>query len=87
MNNLQQFQCVERHILKVSRISLSQTFVKYLRQRISQYLNSSPEPRVWQSKTPQGKVIWHIYHPKTSQTGHFTSEQEARIWIKEQSYY
>lgn len=87
MNDSQSSQYLDRTNLTVSFVLVFKTFLKYLIQRISQYLNSSLEPRVWQSKTRQGEVIWHIYHPKTSQTAHFTSEQEALLWIKEQYYY
>ncbi|EAW36895.1 hypothetical protein [Lyngbya sp. PCC 8106] len=64
---------------------ISQTFSRFF-QKIIRFLANNSEPRIWQTKTRKGDLIWHIYDPKTGQSEHFSSEQDVRIWIEKQYY-
>jgi len=64
---------------------LSQTFSQIF-QQIIHFLTNNSEPRIWQTQTRKGDLIWHIYDPKTGQSEQFTCEQDVRIWIEKQYY-
>ncbi len=51
-----------------------------------QFLTGGGEPKIWQTLTQNGEMIWNVYDPKTRKTEQFMNEEDVRIWI-EQRYY
>ena len=76
-----------------SRITTSPNFRKpqlsaklsTLWQGILTYLNSSSEPRVWQTHEA-GEVAWSAYDPTTRASIDRVSAQELRVWLEERHY-
>ncbi len=76
-----------------SRITTSQSFRKpqlstklsALWQGIATYLNSSSEPRVWQTHEA-GEMAWSAYDPITRTSIEQVSAQELRVWLEERHY-
>ncbi|WP_413160291.1 hypothetical protein ACL6C3_17670 [Capilliphycus salinus ALCB114379] len=64
---------------------LSYIFSQTIRQTIN-FLVGSSEPKIWQTQTKTGDLIWHIYDPITGKTEQFISDQDVRIWIEKQYY-
>ena len=87
MNNFLHQLYLNQWATRSSISVLSKDFFQNLKKAITNYLNNYTEPKVWQSISDQGDIIWHIYYPKTGRSGSFTSEEEARIWIEEQYYH
>jgi len=46
----------------------------------------SSEPRIYQKRTPEGKLYFKVYDPIAHQTSTFSSETEVRVWL-DQRYY
>ncbi|MGB3136758.1 MAG: hypothetical protein WBB18_08130 [Nodosilinea sp.] len=49
-------------------------------------LNTTTEPRVWQSTNTAGKTLWNAYDPMTQLAIDHASADELRVWLEELHY-
>lgn len=50
------------------------------------FLTRGGEPKIWQTQTQKGEIIWKVYDPKTRKAEQFMNEEDVRIWIEKRYY-
>jgi hypothetical protein len=61
--------------------------LKDIWQRAIAYLETSSEPRVWQTRDVSGQTVWSAYDPIRKRSIEQVSVQEMRAWLEERHYH
>lgn len=56
-------------------------------KQLKAHLNTSSEPRVWETKTTAGRTVWNAYDPASGRILRSASPSEVRIWLEERYYF
>lgn len=57
--------------------------IAHIWQAIAAFLSVSDDPRLWQTKSASGDILWNAYDPKTNCHAEGLTEQDMRIWLEE----
>jgi hypothetical protein len=62
------------------------TLLTEIWQALLAHLKATSEPRVWQTKTPDGETLWNAYDPISQLAIDQASTDELRVWLENLHY-
>jgi hypothetical protein len=57
-------------------------FGKFL-QTLFTTMAGDAEPKIWQTTSRNGVMIWNVYDPTTKESTRFTTEADVRSWLEQ----
>lgn len=68
--------------VSVQPVTPSSKFGKFL-QTLFTTMAGDAEPKIWQTASRNGVMIWNVYDPITKESTSFDTEADARSWLEQ----